>query len=61
MLHKEPQLSFEWAWNLLHCISYNDELYLAACDQCAVLYVQDAYALNDGRCPACEIVRQLHH
>lgn len=55
MLHKHPQLSFEWAWNLLHCISYNDELYLANCKQCIAFYVQDAYALDNGICPACEI------
>ena len=29
-LHRQPCLNFEWAWNLLQSISYNDELYLAA-------------------------------
>jgi hypothetical protein len=60
LLHKEPQLSFEWAWNLLQCISYNDELYLASCDHCEAHYVQDAYALDSGTCPACEIVSNAH-
>jgi hypothetical protein len=60
LLHKNPQLSFEWAWNLLQCISYNDELFLATCRNCEVLYVQDAYALDRGACPACEIVSRVH-
>ncbi len=60
MLHSKPQLSFEWAWNLLQCISYNDELYLAQCKHCAALYVQDAYALDKGVCPVCEIAAQFH-
>lgn len=55
-LHRQPQLSFEWAWNLLNCISKNDELLLASCRHCQHIYVQDAYALDDGLCPACEIV-----
>ncbi|MGI9221815.1 MAG: FlhC family transcriptional regulator [Woeseiaceae bacterium] len=56
LLHDEPQLSFEWAWNLLHSISYNDELYLAQCKACKSRYVQDAYALDYKTCPTCEIV-----
>lgn len=55
LLHKNPRLSFEWAWNLLHCIACNDELYLASCATCDARYVQDAYALDDETCPACEI------
>lgn len=60
LLHKDPQLSFEWAWNLLQSISHNDELYLASCKICKALYVQDAYALDHGTCPACQIVGQIH-
>ena len=60
LLHREPQLSFEWAWNLLNCISQNDELYLATCKNCTALYVQDAYALDQGVCPACEIIGHMH-
>ena len=55
VLHDDAVLSLEWAWNLLQCISYNDELYLAACHECASRYVQDAYAIDDGTCPTCEI------
>ena len=55
VLHENARLNFEWAWNLLHCISYNDELYLAICDACDARYVQDAYALDDHTCPACAI------
>ncbi len=58
LLHKQPDLSFEWAWNLLHCISHNDELYLASCAHCDVRYVQDSYALDQRTCPACEIESQ---
>ncbi len=55
VLHDDAQLSFEWAWNLLHCIAWNDELYLAVCDSCDARYVQDAYALDNRTCPACDI------
>lgn len=57
LLHRNPQLSFEWAWNLLRTISYNDELILASCGFCAGFYVQDAFALDHAICPACEIER----
>jgi hypothetical protein len=53
LIHPRPLLSFEWAWNLLHCIAWNDELYLAACRGCRSRYVQDAYAIDAGTCPAC--------
>lgn len=59
LLHKDPQLNFEWAWNLLQCISHNDELFLATCDGCGAYYVQDAYAIDHRRCPTCEIVGPL--
>ena len=55
LLHPEAALSFEWARNLLQCISQNDELYLAACGYCDARYVQDAYALDNKTCPACEM------
>lgn len=55
LLHPKGALSFEWAWNLLHNISKNDELFLAVCGGCAGRYVQDAYALDRGACPSCEI------
>jgi hypothetical protein len=57
LLHPKPALSFEWAWNLLRSISINDELYLAACRHCRCLYVQDAYALDDRRCPSCSLAQ----
>jgi hypothetical protein len=55
LLHADAKLSFEWAWNLLQCISYNDELYLAVCAGCDARYVQDSYALDGKTCPTCEI------
>ena len=55
LLHDDALLSFEWAWNLLQSISYNDELYLATCSACRARYVQDAYALDLKTCPSCEI------
>ncbi len=58
LLHPAPRLTFEWAWNLLHTISHNDELYLASCNHCQTRYVQDAYALDHKVCPSCEISRQ---
>ena len=55
LLHENAQLSFEWAWNLLQSVSFNDELYLAICKACQTRYVQDAYALDHKTCPSCEI------
>ncbi|HWM27533.1 MAG TPA: FlhC family transcriptional regulator [Woeseiaceae bacterium] len=57
LLHPSPQLNFEWAWNLLQIISHNDELFLAACNDCHSSYVQDSYALDHKVCPSCEISR----
>jgi len=53
LLYENAALSFEWTWNLLQCISINDELYLAHCRLCDARYVQDAYALDRRICPAC--------
>jgi hypothetical protein len=55
LLHERPRLSFEWAWNLLHNISRNDELFLAVCSRCQGPYVQDSYALDGKKCPSCEM------
>ena len=55
LLHENARLSFEWVWNLLQCISYNDELYLAICRRCDSRYVQDSYALDRKVCPACSM------
>jgi len=54
-LHPEPQLSFEWAWNLYRCLVSRRELRLAWCGLCEGPYVQDAYALDYERCPFCEV------
>ncbi len=58
LLHQEPVLNFEWAWNLLQCIAWNDELYLSSCRGCRARYVQDAYALDLRVCPACALEAQ---
>jgi hypothetical protein len=55
MLQPMPRLSFEWSWNLYRCLVTRRELRLAHCAQCAVAYVEDAYALSLARCPYCEI------
>src|SRR5690606_12493903 len=34
LLHPSPRITFEWAWNLLQTVSYDDELYLAQCREC---------------------------
>lgn len=57
LAHPQPRLSFEWAWGLLQNLSKNDELCLTRCDRCAASYVRDAYALDPGNCPSCEIRR----
>ena len=55
VLHPEPQLSFEWAWNLYRCLVSRRELRLVWCALCEGPYVQDAYALDYERCPFCEL------
>jgi len=57
LLHDDARLNFEWVWNLLNCISCNEELYLATCRCCDARYVQDAYALDNKTCPACVMDR----
>lgn len=54
-LYPRPLYSFEWAWALLQAISRCDELCLSGCGDCSLPYVHDSYALNQQRCPACEI------
>jgi len=55
LIQPNPRLSFEWAWNLYHCLIHNQELYLAWCDDCSSPYVQDTYALDYQRCPFCDL------
>ncbi len=57
LLHKDPLLSFEWAWNLINSIAYNDELFVSVCRHCAAPYIQDAYAIDSRQCPACSVGR----
>lgn len=54
-LHPEPQLTFEWSWNLYRCLVTRRELQLAWCSICEGPYVHDAYALDYERCPFCEV------
>jgi hypothetical protein len=54
-LYPDPQLSFEWAWNLYHALIESHELYFAWCETCGGPYVQDTYALDYQRCPLCEL------
>ncbi len=61
LVHERPLLSFEWAWNLMNNIAYNDELFVAACRFCEAPYVQDAYAIDSQMCPACTLSRETAH
>jgi hypothetical protein len=54
-LHPDPQLSFEWAWNLFVALIETHELYFAWCENCSGPYIQDAYSLDYRRCPFCEL------
>ena len=54
-LYPDPQLSFEWAWNLYFALVETRELYFAWCEICTGPYVQDAYSLDYRRCPLCEL------
>lgn len=53
-LQPDPQLTFEWAWNLYRSLVTRRELHLAFCAICDAAYIDDAYALNLARCPYCE-------
>lgn len=55
VLYPDPQLSFEWAWNLYQLLALRRELRLAWCASCFGPYVQDAFALDYSRCPVCEL------
>jgi len=54
-LHPETAVSFEHAWNLFHALTERLELVLADCARCGNIYVQDALALDRGRCPSCRL------
>lgn len=54
-LYPDPQLSFEWAWNLYHALIESGELYFAWCETCGGPYIQDTYALDYQRCPLCDL------
>ena len=60
-LFEQPLLSFEWAWNLMNNIAYNDELFVSGCRLCDAPYVQDAFAIDPRLCPACALGRETHH
>jgi hypothetical protein len=57
LLHRNPGLTFEWAWSLLQNLSCNDELFLSECDDCGAAYLQDSYALDHRICPGCAICK----
>jgi len=54
-IQPEAHLSFEWAWNLYHCLVHSHELYFSWCNECGSPYVQDSYALDYNLCPFCEL------
>ena len=58
LVHERPLLSFEWAWNLMNNIAYNDELFVSACRLCNAPYVQDAFAIDPRVCPACTLSKE---
>ena len=56
VLHDDARLSFEWAWNLLNCIAWNDELYLAAAAATAMRAMsRTPMHSTPNICPACEL------
>ncbi len=61
LLFEHPLLSFEWAWNLMNNLAYNDELLVSGCRLCEAPYVQDAFAIDPRLCPACALSREAHH
>lgn len=57
LLHRRPKFNLEWAFNLYHWLSQNEDLKLSSCLQCATLFVADRYALDQTHCPRCHIAR----
>lgn len=49
------EISLELAATLLRALGETGELVIAECRVCGALYVQDAYALDYGRGPFCEV------
>ena len=60
MLHPQRLFNFEWAYSLYVNICHNDELAIFSCAACRSHYVQDAYVLDNGLCPACETGLIVH-
>jgi hypothetical protein len=54
-LHPDRIVSFEHAWSLYHALTERLDLVLADCAGCGNIYVQDALALDRGRCPPCRL------
>ena len=48
------EMSLELAATLLRALGETHELVIAECENCGVLYVHDAYALDSGCSPFCE-------
>ena len=57
LLHRRPKFNLDWAFNLYHWLSQNEDLKLSSCLQCATLFVADRYALDQTHCPRCHIAR----
>lgn len=47
-------MSLELAATMLRALGETNELVIPGCESCGALYIQDAYALDYGRCPFCE-------
>ncbi len=60
LLHSPRLFNFEWAYSLYINICHNDELVIYSCAACDSHYVQDAYVLDNGLCPACETGLIVH-
>jgi hypothetical protein len=61
LVHQRPRFNLEWAFNLYHWLSQNEDLKLSACAQCEKLFVADRYALDQAHCPRCTLGHVAHH
>ena len=60
-LYPDPEIPFEYAWNLFDAVTARREILLADCGGCGNLYAQDALALDRAECPPCRLGHRPGH
>jgi len=60
-LISQPELNFEWGWNLLLSIRRGDELGIARCADCSICHIVDLLALPRNQCPGCSMLSEIRN